>query len=600
MLGGAQTQAAEHQLTKINHDAQRNLTVLDLVMSIDWDFDNPPAGRDKAFIEGIIRQLDVQPLQVLIEAVILSVSLDNSQSLGVNFSVIDNLDRLAVAAGNQNLVNLAAGFTPAVVTGIAKAVEPISTPRPGQLVSGYLGQDQGMKFGFISNNVSGFVKNLETISKVNVLASPRILVVNKQRAEIQLGQRLGYLNTFTNLTNSLQTVQFLSVGTLLTLRPFIASDGMIRMEIHPEKSSGNIDLKGVPQARTSELTTNILVPDGITVVIGGLIDSTDTGNSDGLIGLSRLPFLGPLFRQQASITQKTEFLVLLTPRIITRGSLPAPQPGIAPNGFSGVPNSGPMPGPGVGHLTRPVSLEGLPELPGEIGPGWGERLRSTPSDAPVDPNRYLGQPELTPVPPVLGGRDAARRPEVLGRSTPASNEPEVKPKATVLARDTRKPAWPVEYDDRVAKADGRAALRPGPLESSKRGYRPGDISRALVEKARGAFGKKEAEKKSEVVPASFSTPRIDTKLDGPPRLLTKVQPVLGYRHTVQYGEDFASIARAHYGSALMGPALWSANRDIAPSARGLRPGQTIVLPPADVLESLIERGLDEWSSRPGR
>lgn len=56
MLGGAQTQAAEHQLTKINHDAQRNLTVLDLVMSIDWDFDNPPAGRDKAFIEGILRQ----------------------------------------------------------------------------------------------------------------------------------------------------------------------------------------------------------------------------------------------------------------------------------------------------------------------------------------------------------------------------------------------------------------------------------------------------------------------------------------------------------------------------------------------------------------
>ena len=105
------------------------------------------------------------------------------------------------------------------------------------------------------------------------MASPQILVLNKQPAEIQLGQRLGYFTSTQNLTSTVQQVQFLNTGTLLRFRPFISNDGMIRMEVHPEKSTGSVT-NNVPNSNTSEVTTNVMVPDGATMVIGGLSKTT--------------------------------------------------------------------------------------------------------------------------------------------------------------------------------------------------------------------------------------------------------------------------------------------------------------------------------------
>ena len=195
----------------------------------------------------------------MIEAVILSVQLDDTQQLGINFGLVDNLRNAGLVGGNGALINGAAGFNPAKVLSTAANGASFATPRPGLLDAGLAVADQGLKFGFIDKNVSGFIRAIETMNKVNILASPRVLVLNKQRAEIQIGQRLGYRNTVVNLTSSLQTVQFLSVGTLLNLRPFVSQDGMIRMEIHPEKSTGQLDAAGVPQrtGRNRWLDTNV-------------------------------------------------------------------------------------------------------------------------------------------------------------------------------------------------------------------------------------------------------------------------------------------------------------------------------------------------------
>src|SRR5262249_3902085 len=122
--------------------------------------------------------------------------------------------------------------------------------------------------------------------------------------------------------SSLQVVQFLSVGTLLTLRPFVTGEGLVRMEIHPEKSTGQLDAMGVPQTNTTELTTNILVPDGATIVIGGLMDNADTAAEGGVLGLARLPVVGPLFRSRLTTTTKRELIVLLTPRVRPRPGSP--------------------------------------------------------------------------------------------------------------------------------------------------------------------------------------------------------------------------------------------------------------------------------------
>ena len=90
--------------------------------------------------------------------------------------------------------------------------------------------------------------------------------------------------------------------------------GMIRMEIHPERSTGTL-VNGVPQTRTSEVTTNVIVPNGSTIVVAGLMDEQEVVEEDGIPFLCRLPVIGALFRHRATAVVKKELIVLLTPRI---------------------------------------------------------------------------------------------------------------------------------------------------------------------------------------------------------------------------------------------------------------------------------------------
>ena len=138
--------------------------------------------------------------------------------------------------------------------------------------------------------------------------------MNKQRAEIQLGSRLGFQTLSQNFTSTIQQVQFLNTGTLLRLRPFVSDDGMVRMEIHPERSSGSVT-NNIPNQQTAELTTNVMVPDGATLVIGGLIEDEDDFRYQGLPLLSRFPALGFLTGARQKTEGRRELVVLLTPHI---------------------------------------------------------------------------------------------------------------------------------------------------------------------------------------------------------------------------------------------------------------------------------------------
>ena len=97
-------------------------------------------------------------------------------------------------------------------------------------------------------------------------------------------------------TSTTQTVSFMNIGTQLRLRPFVEPHGMIRMEIHPERSTGQLDSSGIPQTYTNQVTTNMIVPDGATIMIGGMIDTEAEKDWQGLPFLSRIPVLGYLFR----------------------------------------------------------------------------------------------------------------------------------------------------------------------------------------------------------------------------------------------------------------------------------------------------------------
>ncbi len=506
-------------------------------------------------IDDMACRLDIQPLQVLIEAVILQVTLTDSQELGINFSVIDKLQEMAVVSGSAAAINAAGGFSPAKVLSAITQRAPYQGVQPGQLISGYTAAPgQGLRFGFVANNVSGFIKAVELFNKVNVLASPRVLVLNKQRAEIQLGRRLGYRNTVTNLTSSLQTVQFLSVGTLLELRPYVSNDGMIRLEVHPEKSTGAIDAAGVPQTNTSELTTNILVPDGATIVIGGLMDNSDQIDEQGILGLSRLPIIGPLFRDRVSQTGKTELIVLLTPRILTRQGLPGPIPGLPPKGPAGIPNSGPMPGPSL-----PPGAISLPPLP--MG---------------VQPNPRLSH-------------DAASQPLLARGSAPVPIAPSDLPAGTPRNDVGLRPAG---LTDTLSEAKP-APAEPVSAELPEEGYKPGDLTRAAVHRLSQMIPRhepgSEKAKASNLMGTDPALLRRDVSSSA-----TREQPAISY-HVVKTGEDLSSIALQYYGSNSLRGALWAVNRDQVPSPDRVKPGRKLRVPPPGQLERMV---LDAFRTDP--
>ncbi|WP_161602547.1 secretin and TonB N-terminal domain-containing protein [Tautonia marina] len=549
-------------------------------------------------IDEIVARLDVEPLQVLIEAVIISVELRDGQELGVNFAVVDKLATEAIVSGSGTAINLAGGFSPAQV--LSAAASPPAPPqlgaylgdRPGQLLPAYLA-DQGLKYGFVSNSVAGFIRALETLNKINILASPRLLVLNKQLAEIQLGQRLGYATTFTNLTTASEQVQFIPIGTLLSIRPFVSQEGMIRLEIHPERSSGFIDANGIPQLTTSELTTNIMAPDGATIVIGGLIDNTDEIREDGVLGLNRLPFVGPLFRTRTMQARKQELLVLLTPRIINRdGGLPKPVPGSPPVGPSGVPNSGPMPG-------QPYFVEAGCEMPvlapTLLDPDVLMRRSSQQTLGAASGLRELISNDFGSAAP--SSVDEMLQAAQMTAARDASTEP---PEAEQPAQDDR-PWWdprrsaPTKVTHDTPKDPSPSPTTPeaSPADETERGYRPGDLTRAMF--SRIAQRRKQPDSPSPTMqgPAP-SRVQVSSQSAGPaapvaapaasPARDASVTAVGIAQHVVGPGENFQAIADRYYGNPALHAALWAVNRHTTPAPEGLQPGMTLILPPTEVLE----------------
>ena len=244
-----------------------------------------------AQLDEIFAEVDVKPKQVAIEAMILSVKLDDTFKFGVNFSALRDNNNFALISGSA----------PAGIGNVSLGTE-------------------GLHFGFLDATVGLFVDCLEKIGDTNVIASPRLTCLNKQRAEIQIGEELGYVSTTVTESSSTQTINFLSTGTLLRIRPFIGNDGLIRLEVHPELSTGSVKVEqglSLPEKAVTQVTTNVLCPDGCTVVIGGLIREDLTTTQSQLPVLGNLPYVGWLFRQRTQGVDRNEIIVLITPRIVS-------------------------------------------------------------------------------------------------------------------------------------------------------------------------------------------------------------------------------------------------------------------------------------------
>ena len=273
-------------------------------------------------VRDILKRMDRRPRQVLVEATILEVTLTDTTTLGVNFNALSGIDFHQLTPTTTSPIN------PTTLVNADTTTAPVPQPgsgRPGSWgqvsAQGFAEAGQGLNIGFITSDVSVFIQALETIMDTTVLSNPKVLAVNKQRSQVLIAQRLPYVTTTASETTQMQTVNFLEVGTELVFRPFISDDGYVRLEVHPKVSSPTKPTSIAPSVvmpgeNTTEVTANIMVKDGHTVVIGGLFKETTSTTRNQVPGLGNIPGLGWLFRSNSDGTNRTEIIVLLTPHII--------------------------------------------------------------------------------------------------------------------------------------------------------------------------------------------------------------------------------------------------------------------------------------------
>ena len=180
----------------------------------------------------------------------------------------------------------------------------------------------GLFAGTIQNDSRVFVEALDEREDVDILAAPQILALDGEVARLQVGDRLGFRITTTTETSSLQSVEFLEVGTVLEVTPHISDDGLIRMEINPKVSNGVVSAQGLPTESTTEVSTQMIVNDGSTIVIGGLLNATKGRIRSQIPIIGDLPVIGWLFGRNTWIDDKSELIVLITPHIVGPNATP--------------------------------------------------------------------------------------------------------------------------------------------------------------------------------------------------------------------------------------------------------------------------------------
>ena len=256
-------------------------------------------------ILSVIDQLDIRRAQVLVEAIIAELSEDNTSAIGVNFAV-DGTNSDQPAA----FTNLG-GATQALIGTIASGGATLTSG-----LSLLLGQQGGdVDFGLLVSAIASDSDN-------NILSTPTLVTMDNQEAEIVVGQNVPFV-TGTQLStandNPFTTIERQEVGISLKVTPQINEGNNIKMDIEQEVS----DVAAVAVAGAQDITTNVrsirttvLVEDGQTLVLGGLIDDSINNTTEKVPLLGDIPLLGSLFRFKTTSKNKQNLMVFLHPTIL--------------------------------------------------------------------------------------------------------------------------------------------------------------------------------------------------------------------------------------------------------------------------------------------
>jgi general secretion pathway protein D len=253
------------------------------------------SAQDYQMVEAAIRKLDIVPLQVLVEATIAEVRLNNELRYGVQwFFKGQGYD------GGAGRITLARNGGAAIA-------------------------DVGAGLSYLVADGAGAVRlaleALESVTKVRVISSPHLMIQDNQSAEIQVGNEVAVATQLQQSTtansNVVNTVQYRDTGVILRVTPRVSSGGMIAMEVEQEVSGVSEGADALtPTISQRKIKSTVVVQSGETVILGGLIENNDELGSTGVPLLARLPILGALFGSRTATGVRTELVVLISPRIV--------------------------------------------------------------------------------------------------------------------------------------------------------------------------------------------------------------------------------------------------------------------------------------------
>ena len=253
--------------------------------------------QERDVVESTLRRLDILPLQVRIDATIAEVTLNNELRYGTQFYF---------TSGDFSSV-LSTAFGAAATAGL-------NTALPGFVFAGKAGSGAPLA-----------ITALQAITDVRVLSSPQIMVLDNEPARLQVGQLVPFLTQSAQSTLSanapiVASVDYRETGVIMDVTPRVNSGGLVTLDISQEVSAVDPTqtTPGLNSPTFSQrvVRTRVAVQDGQTIGLAGLIRDNVTQGNSGIPFFTRIPIIGSLFGTQDNARNRTELLVLITPRVI--------------------------------------------------------------------------------------------------------------------------------------------------------------------------------------------------------------------------------------------------------------------------------------------
>ena len=275
-------------------------------------------------IRQVIDQLDTRRAQVRVESIIVKVDASKSAEFGVQWQTLLGKSSGSTGvytgtnfgSGGNNLLNLTAAAGGATSSGTSSTSSGVSLPGSGLNV-GVLQKVLG------TWTLGALARFLETNVGGNVLSTPEIVALDNEEAKIVVGQNVPFITgsytstgTGTGATNPFQTIERKDVGLTLRIKSQVGEGGTVRMTIYQENSSVSQSTTSGLITDKSSIETSVLVDDGSTLVLGGLMKDEYTDDSSSVPLLAQIPLIGNLFRSTTRSHTKSNLMVFLRPTVI--------------------------------------------------------------------------------------------------------------------------------------------------------------------------------------------------------------------------------------------------------------------------------------------